>query len=163
GSAPWPVARRPGQGADRDRRHAARADPGHRARHQGRLRGQHQPRDRDGDRGAQGHAGDPVLHAPALRPAVPLGRVRRRDPGPCVGSCPRWAMSTSLGGASFDADPAGARALTEAEEHLVAAQGAGGIGIFDWEISSDRVYWSTEVYRLMGLAPDAVAPSSVTW
>ncbi|HEX8114238.1 MAG TPA: PAS domain S-box protein, partial [Kofleriaceae bacterium] len=41
--------------------------------------------------------------------------------------------------------------------------GAGGIGIFDWDIASDRVYWSPEVYRLMGLAPDAMEPSSMAW
>ena len=48
-----------------DRRHAARAHARHGARDQDRLRREHQPRDRDGDRGDQGDARHPVLHAPA--------------------------------------------------------------------------------------------------
>jgi PAS domain S-box-containing protein len=54
-------------------------------------------------------------------------------------------------------------ARKQVEDRLAAAQVVGEIGIFDWEIDIDRVYWSPEVYRLMGLAPGAIAPSSSAW
>ncbi|HEX7840647.1 MAG TPA: PAS domain-containing protein [Kofleriaceae bacterium] len=54
-------------------------------------------------------------------------------------------------------------ALRVTSERLEAAQSVGGIGIFDWEIPGDRVYWSAEVYKLMGRPPGALPASSQAW
>ncbi|HYD95228.1 MAG TPA: PAS domain S-box protein [Noviherbaspirillum sp.] len=44
-------------------------------------------------------------------------------------------------------------ALRAGEERLRLATDAGRIGIWDWDIASDRVTWSERVYELHGLAP----------
>jgi signal transduction histidine kinase len=53
--------------------------------------------------------------------------------------------------------------LMVASRRLEAAQRVGGIGIFDWELREERVYWSPEVFALMGLAPGAIEPSVIAW
>ncbi|MGE5095206.1 MAG: PAS domain-containing protein [Betaproteobacteria bacterium] len=46
------------------------------------------------------------------------------------------------------------RNLRAAEERLRIAVLAGNIGIWDWDLQSDVVSWSEEVYRLHGLQPE---------
>ncbi len=41
--------------------------------------------------------------------------------------------------------------LRENEERLRLAQQAGGVGIFDWDIPGDRVYWSDEGKKILGI------------
>ena len=48
-------------------------------------------------------------------------------------------------------------------ERLEVAQTVAGIGIFDWSLGNGRVYWSPEVYALMGKAPGAVEPTPAAW
>lgn len=59
------------------------------------------------------------------------------------------------------------RALHETEERfrllLESGQRVGCIGIYDWDVGTDTVYWSPEVYRLMGVEPGAFQPSSQAW
>lgn len=45
------------------------------------------------------------------------------------------------------------RALREAEERLRLSQEAGGIGTWDWEVGTERVHWSDQIRRLLGLSP----------
>jgi signal transduction histidine kinase len=54
-------------------------------------------------------------------------------------------------------------ALRVISQRLEAAQRVGGVGIVDWNLCNDEMYWSPEVYRLMGLAPGAIAPSTKGW
>ena len=59
------------------------------------------------------------------------------------------------------------RALSETEERfrllLEDAHRVGFVGVYDWDIGADTVYWSPEVYRLMGVEPGAFQPSSQAW
>ena len=48
-------------------------------------------------------------------------------------------------------------------ERLAAAQGAARTGIFDWDLVSGTVHWSSELFALLGLAPDEVTPSADEW
>jgi len=49
------------------------------------------------------------------------------------------------------------RSLHEAEQRLRIAVLAGHIGIWDWDLESNLVRWSAEVYELHGLEPQAAA------
>lgn len=46
--------------------------------------------------------------------------------------------------------------LSESEQRLSLALKAGNMGIWDWDVVSDRVIWSEEVAGLFGIAQDAV-------
>ncbi|MFC7544329.1 PAS domain-containing protein [Siccirubricoccus deserti] len=48
-------------------------------------------------------------------------------------------------------------ALREAEKRLRLSQEAGGIGTWDWEIGTERVHWSDQIPRLLGLCPSTPA------
>jgi diguanylate cyclase (GGDEF)-like protein/PAS domain S-box-containing protein len=49
-------------------------------------------------------------------------------------------------------------ALTERESQLVDAQRLARLGSWDWDLVTDEVVWSEEMYRVTGLAPDEVSP-----
>ena len=53
--------------------------------------------------------------------------------------------------------------LSVATDRLQASQSVAGIGIFDWDLPSQRVYWSPELYALMGLEPNAIAATPEAW
>lgn len=53
-------------------------------------------------------------------------------------------------------------ALRKGEEQLRIAQQAAGAGMWDWEISPNRITWSPEYYDLYGLDP-SVQPSYENW
>ena len=46
---------------------------------------------------------------------------------------------------------------------LATAQRVARIGVFDWEVSSNQMYWSPELFALMGLVPGAIEPSPDAW
>ncbi len=54
-------------------------------------------------------------------------------------------------------------ALTAERERLAIAQSVGNFGIFDWDIAKNELYWSPELYRLLGLEADAIPPSFEAW
>ena len=49
--------------------------------------------------------------------------------------------------------------LKTTKERLAEAQRIGRIGIWDWDILNDELYWSEEVYRIFGLHPNRFLPS----
>ena len=49
--------------------------------------------------------------------------------------------------------------LKESEERLAEAQKMAHIGNWEWDIATDKVYWSDEMYRIFGLNPQEFAPS----
>ncbi len=51
-------------------------------------------------------------------------------------------------------------ALRESEERLRIAQETSGIGIWDWDLATDRILWIGDVYRLWGLDRDQPERSS---
>jgi PAS domain S-box-containing protein len=51
------------------------------------------------------------------------------------------------------------RALTAAEERLRLAVQAGGLGIWEWSIADDRLFWDERVHALHGTDPGAFAPT----
>ncbi|MBL1177591.1 PAS domain S-box protein [Pantanalinema sp. GBBB05] len=53
--------------------------------------------------------------------------------------------------------------LQQSEERLRIAQQAANAGVWDWDITSNRVTWSVEYYHLYGLDPDLIAPSYENW
>ncbi len=52
------------------------------------------------------------------------------------------------------------RALRAAEERLRLSQEAGGIGTWDWEVGTQKVHWSDQIPRLIGLRPGTPASYS---
>lgn len=50
------------------------------------------------------------------------------------------------------------QALVEAEARLRLAQEVGGVGLWDWDLETDEVFWSPMVYRNLALDP-ATPPS----
>ena len=58
---------------------------------------------------------------------------------------------------------ASADALEITARRLEAAQRVGGIGMYDWDLATNRVHWSPELYALLGVAPSAIAPSAEAW
>lgn len=53
-------------------------------------------------------------------------------------------------------------ALRESEERLRIAQETSGIGIWDWDLVSDRIVWIGDVYRLWGIGQSLQEVSSGT-
>jgi PAS domain S-box-containing protein len=53
--------------------------------------------------------------------------------------------------------------LSSTSQRLRAAQQVAGIGIFDWDLKTDAVFWSPELYALMGLTPGAIEPRPESW
>ncbi|KYC43516.1 hybrid sensor histidine kinase/response regulator [Scytonema hofmannii PCC 7110] len=53
--------------------------------------------------------------------------------------------------------------LRQSEERLRIAQKAANAGVWDWDITTDRVTWSEEYYRLYGLDPAITQPSYDNW
>ncbi len=49
-------------------------------------------------------------------------------------------------------------ALRESEFHLARAQQIAHVGIWTWDVVNDQMYWSDEIYRLIGLAPGEFSP-----
>ncbi len=45
------------------------------------------------------------------------------------------------------------QALRRSEEHLRLAQEAGGIGAWEWDLVTDRMVWSAQMFRVLGLEP----------
>jgi PAS domain S-box-containing protein len=51
------------------------------------------------------------------------------------------------------------QALSKAEERLHLAMEAGKVGVWEWQVGTERVEWSQGVYLLLGCPPGAVTPS----
>jgi PAS domain S-box-containing protein len=54
-------------------------------------------------------------------------------------------------------------ALRDSEARLHLAQEAGGIGVWDWDVATDRATWSASLFRLLGLEPKAKPQSIETF
>ncbi len=52
-----------------------------------------------------------------------------------------------------------ARRLRESREMLARTERIANVGSWEWEVATDRVTWSEELFRLFGLEPAAQAPS----
>ena len=50
-------------------------------------------------------------------------------------------------------------ALREKEARLTEAQSVAHIGNWEWELQTDKLYWSDENYRIFGLSKEKVSPS----
>lgn len=55
------------------------------------------------------------------------------------------------------------QALKDREDLLQLALKANGTGIWVWDLPEDKLHWSDEVYRMLGLEPGAVQPSLEAW
>jgi signal transduction histidine kinase/CheY-like chemotaxis protein len=54
--------------------------------------------------------------------------------------------------------------LLSTSNRLRAAQQVAGIGIFDWDLTGDQsLFWSPELYTLMGFEPGSVSPTPERW
>lgn len=54
-------------------------------------------------------------------------------------------------------------ALRESEERLRLTAEAGQTGLFDWDPKTNRMYWSDQNFRTLGLAPGEVEPTYSAW
>ncbi|MDD5671557.1 MAG: PAS domain-containing protein, partial [Candidatus Omnitrophica bacterium] len=54
-------------------------------------------------------------------------------------------------------------AICLAHERLVLAQQSAGAGIWDWDIVTDKLDWSSEFFQLLGLDPAKVKPGFDAW
>ncbi|MDY0163102.1 EAL domain-containing protein [Desulfobotulus sp.] len=55
------------------------------------------------------------------------------------------------------------RALKESEENLSEAQKMAGIGSWKWERGTDKVYWSAQMFRILGMPEKGSVPSLETF
>ncbi len=46
---------------------------------------------------------------------------------------------------------------------LSTAQSVARIGVFEWDITAERLYWSPELFTLMGLTPGEIEPTTEEW
>jgi PAS domain S-box-containing protein len=53
-------------------------------------------------------------------------------------------------------------ALRESESRFAEAQALAHLGSWQWEVSSDELRWSDELFRIYGLAPQSCAPNGKT-
>ncbi|HLF41771.1 MAG TPA: EAL domain-containing protein, partial [Acidimicrobiia bacterium] len=51
------------------------------------------------------------------------------------------------------------RVARRGEQRLVEAQALAGVGSWEWDVGPDRVVWTDEMFRLLGLRPDEVYPA----
>ena len=49
--------------------------------------------------------------------------------------------------------------MRQKEERLTLALQAGRMGVYDWDLVTDAVWWSPETYRLFGVSPDEFVPT----
>ncbi|MEN6341849.1 MAG: PAS domain-containing protein [Methanospirillum sp.] len=49
-------------------------------------------------------------------------------------------------------------ALRAVEAHLARAQQLAQMGSWSWDLESDRLFWSDETYRILGLGPGEIEP-----
>jgi PAS domain S-box-containing protein len=54
-------------------------------------------------------------------------------------------------------------ALRESEENLAKAQEIAHVGSWEWDLTSNEVKWSDELFRILGFEPDEVKPSFDLW
>ena len=54
-------------------------------------------------------------------------------------------------------------AITEANDRLTRAQRAAGAGLWEWDMTTDRLTWSPELFTLFGLDPETDEASFETW
>lgn len=54
-------------------------------------------------------------------------------------------------------------ALRRSEESLAGAQRVAHLGNFDWDLTTDRMRWSDEVFRLFGLEVGSISPTYQTF
>ncbi|MFN0183970.1 MAG: PAS domain-containing protein [Aquabacterium sp.] len=55
------------------------------------------------------------------------------------------------------------QALDEAHERMTLAMDSGGFGIWDWDLSNQRLRWDPWMYRLYGVAPDSTEDPVDLW
>jgi PAS domain S-box-containing protein len=53
--------------------------------------------------------------------------------------------------------------LFNTSQRLRAAQQVAGIGIFDWDQATGAIFWSPELYKLMGLEPESAPATAELW
>ncbi len=53
--------------------------------------------------------------------------------------------------------------LRQSKERLEAAASAGIVGVWDWDISNDRIFWDKVMYRLYGCEPGNFAGNAAAW
>ncbi len=68
--------------------------------------------------------------------------------GSCLDVTERWAAEVEL---------------RDSEQRLRLAQGAAGFGVWDWDLATNTIKWTVEIYRFLGLEPGSVAPSPELW
>jgi PAS domain S-box-containing protein len=51
-------------------------------------------------------------------------------------------------------------AIRISEAHLADAQRIAHLGSWEWDLQANRMYWSDEIYRLLGLAPQSMTPTA---
>ncbi len=54
-------------------------------------------------------------------------------------------------------------ALRESSQRLSMAQQAGGVGVFDWDLRTQRVVWSAEMERLFGIPAGSYGGDYASW
>ena len=52
------------------------------------------------------------------------------------------------------------RHLRESEARLREAQSIAQCGSWEWDLTENKTYWSDEMYRILGLVPQSIAPTS---
>jgi PAS domain S-box-containing protein len=57
----------------------------------------------------------------------------------------------------------GARLLRESDQRLHLAQAAANAGTWEWDLRTDKNYWSEELWNLYGLEPHSCEPSYQSW
>jgi PAS domain S-box-containing protein len=88
---------------------------------------------------------------------TPLGEDPTTDVQVFQGLLAFIAVSLLVVGATLSERVRAEKALQQANESLAEAQALAHLGSWEWDIPSGRVAWSSELYRIFGLAPDGTA------
>ena len=74
---------------------------------------------------------------------------------------------TVIGGVSVSRDITERKEAEEAlrlsERNLAASQEIAAIGSYTWDLETNRMFWSDELYRILGMAPGEVPPTFDTY
>lgn len=105
-----------------------------------------------------GGSGTPVLMVTGLDDVASINRAYEIGATDFITKPINWAVLGHRARYILRASQA-INGLRSSQERLANAQRIAHLGNWEWDIANGNIYWSEEIYRLLGLTPEAVAPT----